>query len=72
MENTPPSVLEVFAELKAPRTRECEHKLEELLLAICALISDAESWSDCTRWGIANKRRKVEWDVSYLRLLLDL
>lgn len=58
MENVPTSLLEAFAELRDPRVRECEHKLEELLLvAICAVISGAESWTSVSEWG----RLKLDW-----------
>lgn len=58
MENAQTSLLEAFAELTDPRSRECEHKLEELLLvAICAVISGAESWTSVSEWG----RLKLDW-----------
>ena len=58
MENAQTSLLEAFAELTDPRGRECEHKLEELLLvAICAVMSGAESWTSVSEWG----RLKLGW-----------
>lgn len=58
MKNAQTSLLEAFAELRDPRGRECEHKLEELLLvAICAVISGAESWTSVSEWG----RLKLDW-----------
>lgn len=58
MKNTPIALLEAFAELRDPRWRECEHGLEELLLvAICAVISGAESWTSVSEWG----ELKVDW-----------
>lgn len=52
MKNAQTSLLEAFAELSDPRGRECEHKLEELLLvAIGAVISGAESWTSVSEWG---------------------
>jgi predicted transposase YbfD/YdcC len=58
MENARTSLLEAFAELRDPRGRECEHKLEELLLvAICAVISGAESWTSVSEWG----QLKLDW-----------
>lgn len=58
MENAQISLLEAFAELRDPRGRECEHKLEELLLvAIGAVISGAESWTAVSEWGWL----KLDW-----------
>lgn len=58
MGNAQTSLLEAFAELSDPRGRECEHKLEEVLLvAICAVISGAESWTSVSEWG----RLKLDW-----------
>jgi predicted transposase YbfD/YdcC len=58
MGNAQTSLLEAFAELTDPRGRECEHKLEELLLvAICAVISGAESWTSVSEWG----QLKLDW-----------
>lgn len=58
MKNAQTSLLEAFVELRDPRGRECEHKLEELLLvAICAVISGAESWTSVSEWG----RLKLDW-----------
>lgn len=58
MKNPQISLLEAFAELRDPRGRECEHQLEELLLvAICAVISGAESWTSVSEWG----RLKLDW-----------
>ena len=52
------SLLEAFEELQDPRGRECAHKLEELLLvAICAVISGAESWASVAEWGDL----KLDW-----------
>lgn len=58
MKNAQTSLLEAFAELSDPRRRECEHKLEELLLvAICGVISGAESWTSVSEWG----KLKLDW-----------
>ncbi len=58
MGNAQTSLLEAFAELSDPRGRECEHQLEELLLvAICAVISGAQSWTSVSEWG----RLKLDW-----------
>jgi hypothetical protein len=58
MKDAQTSLLEAFLELSDPRERECEHKPEELLLvAICAVISGAGSWTSVAEWG----RLKLDW-----------
>ena len=50
--------LEAFDELEDPRTRECAHRLDELLLvALCAITSGADSWISVAGWA----RLKLEW-----------
>lgn len=52
------NVLEAFDGLQDPRTRECAHRLDELLLvALCAITSGADSWISVTGWA----RLKLEW-----------
>ncbi len=52
------SCLEAFDELEDPRTRECPHRLDELLLAaLCAITSGADSWISVAGWA----RLKLEW-----------
>ena len=52
------SILEAFEELDDPRSRVCPHPLDEiLLLALCAIISGAESWVAVSRWG----NLKIAW-----------
>lgn len=63
MDKASMSLLEAFAELSDPRGRECEHKLEELLIvAICAVISGAEGWTSVAEWG----QLKLAWLRQYL------
>lgn len=63
MENTRIPLLEAYAELIDPRGRQCEHKLDELLLvAICAVISGAEGWTSVAEWG----QLKLDWLRQYL------
>jgi hypothetical protein len=39
------SILDHFADLEDPRTRESPHRLEEILLvAICGILSGADGW----------------------------
>jgi predicted transposase YbfD/YdcC len=52
------SLLKAFEGLSDPRSRECPHHLDELLLvAICAILSGAEGWVAVAEWG----RIKLEW-----------
>lgn len=52
------SLLEAFDGLEDPRTRECAHRLDELLLvALCAITSGADSWVSVVGWA----KLKVEW-----------
>lgn len=47
-----------FASLEDPRTRESLYRLDELLLvAICAVLSGADGWTDVAMWG----RAKLSW-----------
>jgi len=58
MASAPISLLEAFEELRDPRARECAYQLEELLLvAICAVISGAESWTSVVEWS----EMKLDW-----------
>ncbi len=50
--------LEHFAGLEDPRTRESDYPLRELLLvAVCAVLSGADTWVDVADWG----RAKLGW-----------
>jgi predicted transposase YbfD/YdcC len=56
-------VLEGFAKLSDPRSRECTHQLDELLLvALCAITSGAEGWVTVAEWG----RVKLAWLRQFL------
>jgi predicted transposase YbfD/YdcC len=57
------SMLEHFADLEDPRTRQSPHSLMELLLtAICAVLSGADSWAGVAFWGQA----KLSWLRQFL------
>ena len=57
------SILEHFADLEDPRTRQSPHSLMELLLtAICAVLSGADSWAGVAFWGQA----KLSWLRQFL------
>lgn len=57
------SMLEHFANLEDPRTRQSPHSLMELLLtAICAVLSGADSWAGVAFWG----RAKLSWLRQFL------
>jgi predicted transposase YbfD/YdcC len=57
-EGTRPGFLQAFEELEDPRTRNCPHRLDELLLvALCANTSGADSWMSVVDWG----RMKLDW-----------
>jgi len=57
------SILDHFADLKDPRTRESPHRLEEiLLLAICGILSGADGWVSVALWG----RTKLDWLRQFL------
>lgn len=46
------ALLEYFADLKDPRTRESPHRLEEILLvAVCGILSGADGWAGVALWG---------------------
>ena len=52
------NVLQAFETLPDPRTRECAHRLDELLLvALCAITSGADSWVTVAEWGCM----KLDW-----------
>lgn len=52
------ALLEHFADLKDPRTREPTHDLQELLLTVvCAVLSGADTWAAVALWGQA----KLGW-----------
>jgi predicted transposase YbfD/YdcC len=51
-------ILEPFADLQDPRTRQSEYPLQELwLVAVCAILSGADTWVDVAEWG----RTKLAW-----------
>ncbi|SMF94177.1 Predicted transposase YbfD/YdcC associated with H repeats [Methylomagnum ishizawai] len=51
-------LLEHFADLEDPRTRQSRHDLKELLLvAVCAVLSGADGWAAVALWG----RAKLPW-----------
>jgi predicted transposase YbfD/YdcC len=55
--------LEAFEDLEDPRSRTCEHPLEELMLvALCAVTSGADSWVSVVIWA----RLKTDWLRQYL------
>jgi hypothetical protein len=57
-EGTRPGFLQAFEGLEDPRTRNCPHRLDELLLvALCAITSGADSWMSVVDWG----RMKLDW-----------
>lgn len=57
------ALLEHFADLKDPRTREPTHGLQEMLLvAVCAVLSGADGWVDVEEWG----RAKLPWLRGFL------
>ncbi len=55
--------LEAFEDLEDPRSRRCEHPLEELLLvALCAVTGRADSWVSVVSWAVL----KADWLRKYL------
>ena len=57
------ALLDHFDDLVDPRTRECPHALDELLLtAISALLSGADTWVSVALWG----RAKLDWLRQFL------
>ena len=49
------ALLEHFADLEDPRTRQSMYELQELLLtAICAVLCGADGWAAVSLWGRAN------------------
>ena len=56
-EGTRPGFLQAFEALEDPRTRSCPHRLDELLVALCAITSGADSWMSVVGWG----RMKLDW-----------
>ena len=57
------ALLEHFADLEDPRTRESPHRLEEILLvAICGILSGADGWASVALWG----QVKLEWLRQFL------
>ena len=57
------ALLEHFADLEDPRTRQSPHGLMELLLtAICAVVSGADGWAGVALWG----RAKLAWLRQFL------
>ena len=54
----PPGFLQAFEELEDPRTRNCPHPLNELLLvASGGVTSGADDWVSVVKWA----RLKVDW-----------
>jgi len=52
------SIEETFGDLKDPRSRTPAHDLTEMLMvALCAILSGADSWMGIELWGQA----KLEW-----------
>ena len=46
------ALLEHFADLEDPRSRQSPHSLMELLLtAVCAVLSGADGWAGVALWG---------------------
>ena len=57
------ALLDHFDDLVDPRTRECPHALDELLLtAISAILSGADTWVSVAEWG----RAKGDWLRQFL------
>ena len=57
------ALLEHFADLEDPRTRESPHRLEEILLvAICGILSGADGWASVALWG----QVKLDWLRQFL------
>lgn len=57
------ALLEYFADLKDPRTRESPHRLEEILLvAVCGILSGADGWAGVALWG----KTKLPWLRQFL------
>ena len=58
-----PALLDHFDDLVDPRTRQCPHALDELLLtAISAILSGADTWVSVALWGQA----KLHWLRQFL------
>src|SRR6266508_1893232 len=59
------SLEECFGDIRDPRVEgRCDHCLVEILLvAVCAVLCGAESWSEVEEFG----NTKVEWLKQYLR-----
>jgi predicted transposase YbfD/YdcC len=57
------SLLDHFADLEDPRTRESPHRLNEILLvAVCAVLCGADGWVSVALWG----ESKLEWLRQFL------
>ena len=57
------ALLEHFADMEDPRSRQPMHSLEEMLLvAICAVLSGADGWAAVALWGQA----KLSWLRQFL------
>jgi len=57
------ALLEHFADLEDPRSRQSPHGLMELLLtAVCAVLSGADGWAGVALWG----RAKLTWLRQFL------
>ena len=57
------ALLDYFADLEDPRTRQSRHDLREILLvAVCAVLSGADGWAAVALWG----RARLPWLRQYL------
>jgi len=65
MQEGVPSIEEAFGNLRDPRSRTPAHDLTEMLVvALCAILSGADSWVEIQTWAEA----KLDWLRRYLRL----
>ncbi|WP_258187900.1 ISAs1 family transposase [Trinickia symbiotica] len=59
------SIEEAFGDLKDPRSRTPEHGLTEMLVvALCAILAGADSWSAIELWG----QEKLQWLRRHVQL----
>ncbi|MCA8060124.1 ISAs1 family transposase, partial [Burkholderia cepacia] len=59
------SIEDAFGELRDPRSRTPAHDLSEMLVvALCAILSGADSWVAIQIWG----EEKLEWLRGYVPL----
>ncbi len=53
-----PTLMQAFAELNDPRSRQCRYQLEEILLStLCATLCGVDTWEMMVLWG----RSQLEW-----------